>query len=373
MASAKANGGDASAYASVEYLMEQGAEANGVTGADANASVTNSGTMSVMALANATATDFARAHAIVDTGISQYATAHAKSGPANADVTLTNSNTIVIGAAANASGSGAQAIASITDHAIFQSAYASGTAGSATAVLTNTGNITIAASANAVATNNTAFAYATVDTGIWQTAQGVDHASASLSNATGANISIAAMANASGQGGALASAFVDTGISQDARATGVGGSATDTLTNNGVITIGASANAFAGREGNAAAYATIDTAFWQWAEASAAANVSIVNNGTINVLAAASASGDEGANAGWRNPHGRLAVGECPPERPVRRPRRSPTVERSTSPLLRTRLAERMSSPAPLSTTASSSTPMADRARATPRSSTMVR
>ncbi len=81
------------------------------------------------------------------------------------------------------------------------------------------------------------------------------------------------------------------------RSTEVGSYATAELTNNGTISIGASANGFGGRDGGASVQASIDYGVFQYANAYSSAAVSLVNNGTLNILAAASASADEDADA----------------------------------------------------------------------------
>jgi hypothetical protein len=73
--------------------------------------------------------------------------------------------------------------------------------------------------------------------------------------------------------------------------------ATANLDNSGSFVLSVSADAFAGDAGSATAYASIDTGIAQYARASSAANVSLDNIGTIDVLMSASASADEDASA----------------------------------------------------------------------------
>src|SRR5437588_81185 len=70
VAAATASSGNALAYASVGNGIEQFAVATGLAGA-ASATLTNSGTIAVMASASAKATNEAFAHATIGTGIYQ--------------------------------------------------------------------------------------------------------------------------------------------------------------------------------------------------------------------------------------------------------------------------------------------------------------
>ncbi len=84
--------------------IDQHAYASGFTSASANVSLVNSGAIGINASANAIASASAAASASVDTGIEQSATATSLVGAtfANANVSLTNSGTIGINAVANA-------------------------------------------------------------------------------------------------------------------------------------------------------------------------------------------------------------------------------------------------------------------------------
>ena len=109
---------------------------------------------------------------------------------------------------------------------------------------------------------------------------------------------IGASANANAAAGsATANAYINTGIWQTAIATGVAGYASAAIVNAGTISVGVHANAFAGRNGSAAASATIGTGVFQGAFGYTSAVVSFANTGTLNVTADASASADEDATA----------------------------------------------------------------------------
>jgi trimeric autotransporter adhesin len=174
-----------------------------------------------------------------------------------------------------------------------------GTAGTASVSLDNSGSIGIGAAASATGVF-WAGATATVGTGIEQDAWGIDLAVVSIDNSGSIEITADADAGAPG-GSAFAGAFIGTGISQNASAWGTGGAATATLVNSNAagtaaILIAADAEAHAS-DGDASAFATIGLAIGQNAAASSAANVGLVNDGTIDVLAAALATGDDDITA----------------------------------------------------------------------------
>src|SRR6185312_16949990 len=92
-----------------------------------------------------------------------------------------------------------------------------------------------------------------------------------------------------------ASAFIDQGIGQFATASGDQDSATVTLTNDGTLNILATASAHAGTD--AFARATIHTAISQSADDSLSSNVTLTNTGTLNIVAKAVAGGSSFAEA----------------------------------------------------------------------------
>ncbi len=330
---ANANGGtSAHAAAGVSVGVGQAAGAIAKSGlASASDTLTNDGTIMVAASANATGNGTglfgtaiagaAAATAAVGVGVGQIANARAtgfatKSGPAgsamtpgsaNASVALTNTGTIAVLANAAANAASAAASAAIGT-GIEQVAAASGdTAGSASASLNNAGLISVLAGAAATGTT-AAHAVAAVRTGIFQEANasaksGAAVANASITNAAGATIAVGATANASAAGHAgtlafaTASAFVGAGIRQVAEAFGSTATANGTIVNNGTIDVGASANAFVGREGDAFAVAVVSSGIDQIVLSNGSAIAAITNAGAINVMAHAGASGDENASA----------------------------------------------------------------------------
>ncbi len=168
----------------------------------------------------------------------------------------------------------------------------SGTAGTGSAVIVNSGAITVAV--DATATAQAAVAIAAIGGGIDQDAQGPSLAVASLVNS--GTIALTAEADAGNNGTATFAwrvASIGVGISQSAFATATGGVATATLVNTGGILISVDADGALASDGSATAVAVVGSAINQFAFASSAANVGLLNNGTLSVLADASAIADE--------------------------------------------------------------------------------
>jgi len=301
-ASAAAKGGsEATASAFIDSGVDQYAYAHAAD-ADASVSITNSGTLNVAANAAASnVSDTAFARGDIDTGIFQYA--YAIGARASADASLTNAAGGVIGISAGAKATGTQAYASASiNTGIFQHAYAGfGEDASATVGLTNNGSLTIAAAATANADgvaampgSHDAYAWASVDTGISQYAYAVgSEASASVDLTNSGALNITANAKANGVVGvAYAAGTIDVGIGQYAYASLLGENASVTLTNalGGTLNIAADAAA-AGSE--AYAYASIDVGIGQIAHVNASngnADATITNAGTLTITANADAS-----------------------------------------------------------------------------------
>lgn len=295
--------GSAEASASATGGIYQSADAR--IGGNATATVINSGTFTYTATANALADGYAESTATASSGISQSANAY---GGGDATALLTNSGTINQSANAKATGSQAQADASL-DYGISQSAYAYnsevGISGDAFTTITNasTGVINLNANATAVASNNVATASASVSTAIYQNAySAAGNATSTLTNSGALTIGATAKATSTGAGlfasnSAFAYASIETGIEQSASAAGPGGIATATITNSGALTIAAKANA------NAADYAyataTVSDGISQTATANVAgtAAVSLTNSAALNITADAVANGGTGASA----------------------------------------------------------------------------
>lgn len=289
---------DAYAYAFIGDGIYQLAVANGEDG-DANVTLTNEGSISVVADAFASGVDArdVNAYARIYDGIDQEAIATGDSG--NATVGLTNAvgGTILVSAVARAEGSTANAEADI-ETGVDQFALANDDEGDAIISLTNNGTLTVSVAADAVASESSAFASASVtEFGVLQeaVADGEDgEASVTLTN-TGTLRVIADAAATSPESRADAHAFVDNGIGQYAYAGDEpGGDADAVLVNSGGIDLSAVALA---KGSDAAAYASIDTGIVQYAYADGTdgnANVSLTNSGTIegDLTATATATND---------------------------------------------------------------------------------
>jgi hypothetical protein len=288
----------ARAFATVDTGISQFAFVSqlGATHQEGGASValTNDGLITIAARAHATGAAFASADAVVtDSGIFQEA-----SGGDVSSVTLTNSLGATLNvdatAVAHASTGRAEAFATVSS-GIQQEVFAGGDQDSATITLTNDGTINVHAIASAFgATEATAFA--SVDTGISQTAEDATVSNATITN-TG-TIDIVAHAHAVASGFAEATATVNFGISQTATGSGLAGSsATDTLTNSGTLNIHAIATASGAT--SAFAFASVDNGILQTARDAVVTNATLTNSGTIDIaaLALAKATGRASASA----------------------------------------------------------------------------
>ena len=247
MAGAIATGADAIANAVVGTGIFQTASADGAATGVANATIANAagGAINIDAVASANGSTNASANATVTYGVSQNANAYGVSAAANAALTNDGTISVIASANANASGSylfGTAAVGDASANAyiesgIFQDAFASGhrtasivftTAGPGTAfayegtavasaALDNTGSIVIAANAAANGSGD-AFANATIDWGISQNAYAfaASAATADASIVNSGTINIAANANATAGSFATASAYIETGLVQEA-------------------------------------------------------------------------------------------------------------------------------------------------------------
>ena len=259
---------------------------------NASVSLTNSGSIDIVAKGAAIADDYASANAYLDLGIGQVADG------ASAFVDLTNSGSIEIGSLAQATGYAATAEAIITSTGISQEARAG--FGLASVYLDNTGDISIVASASANAYYDADALAAINNAGISQyaTADGPGVlASVGLTNAGTLNVVAQAYANGSY---AFADAYIESGIYQYASANS--GVASVDLTNSGELNILALATAYASDgNGNADAEAWIEGAgIYQSASGDYGdGHVDLTNDltGTLNIVAGATATGSSYAQA----------------------------------------------------------------------------
>lgn len=325
--------GEAYAYAYIGTGIEQNATAFGTDDDSGKAAVaiTNSGTLEIGADAAATADSRAIAYAYMATAIAQFAT-----GQTEASATISNNAgtlDINVGAVANGQAFGlstGEALAyAMIDDGITQSANAFTTTtlgavvGDADATLTNSATLNITASASAdaavgqpLATEGDAFAFAEIDDGIRQQAFAATEASASLTNALGGTINIAADAQGvAANGEAYAYAYIGTGVRQYASAQnpGVGlvpSEAAAGFVNNGTFNVHANATATANVTnvtvgppavttftGEAYALGTIGRGVAQYAIGLTLASVDFTNNGLFDIRATAGANGGSDAYA----------------------------------------------------------------------------
>ncbi len=274
----------ASASASINDTgIYQSAEVTG-TG-DAYAGIVNAGNLAIHATADAFGATYAEADAQIDKGIYQFAQASI-SGDGIAEIV--NSGTAVLSIVANAFASAtsgdAFASASVTN-GIEQSGTGYGTGNIGMAALYNgtDAQINIAANATAVATDF-ASAYAYIETGISQQADGNSGASAVASIDNRGSLNIGVRAVASGYSASAAASITEDAIYQSASASG-GGDASVDLANGGSLVIGADATAVG--QGTTSALAAdafagiTDTGISQYAFAGTGGNASIhLGNGS---------------------------------------------------------------------------------------------
>jgi trimeric autotransporter adhesin len=287
-ASAYASGTNATATATVNTGIYQGAYK-----ASTNiASLTNSGELKIVAFAKAVNTsNVANANATIGYGIYQQATSNV--GTSSAIASLTNSGDLGIYATAIASAQVTGKANASIDTGIYQTADAFG---SATAVLTNTSDLKIQARAEATGLT-LASAIASVGSGISQQAYNGDNTVVSLVNSAGTmRISADATATAS-SGTANADAQVGTGIYQ--YATG-GADISISLKNSADLFIRANAKAY-GSTANANATvggtAASGAGIYQIASGGTTMLALLENTGTLDLNAFALAIGEDNANA----------------------------------------------------------------------------
>jgi uncharacterized protein with beta-barrel porin domain len=315
-ATATASGDDPHAGAQA-FAIAQDAGAYAASDADGRAIVANGdgATISAVAVANASGTALgegitARAEATAsgiaqDAGAAAFATLNTEA-VATAIASLTNSGVILASAAAFAFGSNAGAQADA--FGIFQDAGAlvqNDTAvASAQALIENTGEISVLAEATGFGITN---GYANAEaTGIAQHASAIDLALASVVNTSLATINVAAAAAANGNV-ANADAYA-AGIFQDAGAATSGdqdpiaiAAASAIVNNAGAISVDAEAIAEGADAWAQARGIAIDQSaqisFYGETGSSSVALVSVLNSGTIEFGASASAAGGNIATA----------------------------------------------------------------------------
>jgi len=283
LASASANAGtDAFALAFIRTAVSQVAFASSM-----NVVLNNTGTLNVVAQAIAAGTDFASAVATVEFGLFQEADSTGVAGSTATDA-LTNSGTINIHAVASAHGGTDASAFAENAFAISQEAFNAVTENLS---LTNSGTIDILAHAVAAA-SSVGVATATVTSAIRQSADGdaLVGSNNTLTLTNSGTINIHAIATAGGVSSAFAFATVDVGIDQSAYDAF---SETVALTNSGTLDI--LAHALANASGFASASADVDQGIIQSADGDAlvagTTNVSLTNSGTINIHALATANG----------------------------------------------------------------------------------
>ena len=317
-----------SAYAHIGYGIYQSADASDGVAGSADATITNqAGLIQILSTANAQAVQQARAIARVGDGIYQegyaagsYTTVTGTSETATtnyyyhaADMALTNSGTIQVIAAADAVANSAYAAAYIGD-GIYQYAYSG--SGDASVSVTNTKAIAVRALATAVGTSY-AIASGRIYSGVYQSAEASSAASVSFANNGVAGVfSVHATANAvahttEGGIGGNANAYATVGTEGGAALyqNADGFDSTVSLTNSGTINIGALATATA-VDGYAVAQAVVNNGIYQHAYGTEAGSVSVVNSKTIGVFADALANG--ATASAYAAAHGVEQVVEAP-------------------------------------------------------------
>tara|TARA_R110002126_G_scaffold201238_2_gene348780 strand:- start:72928 stop:79356 length:6429 start_codon:yes stop_codon:yes gene_type:complete len=309
---------EAYAFAFIADGIFQSATANAMSGGTAAVSLTNTSVLSLKSLATATATANTAETAVMATasigidgtdsdgfyaGIAQFVY-----DADDATITLDNSGTISILAEANAQGTTDVAANTADANAFIYAGVFQGASyddsnheddpdvANATArlVLNNSGTITIQALAKA--TGIRADASASLHEGMTQDAFEAADGRAVINNSGSLNLLVQAVAK--GTDYAKAKASNDDPLSQYAAGNGDEGDiASVTLNNTGslaVINLRADATATAN---SAMASATFDSAIEQYAEDAERATVLLNNNGTINVWAQAQAKGTDKATA----------------------------------------------------------------------------
>jgi trimeric autotransporter adhesin len=287
-AQAVAYGDTANAQASItSYGVYQSAYGGTLLGSVANVNITNAGQLRIAASASAYATGSkATATATVNTGIYQSAY------KASTNIaSLTNSGELKIVAFAKADNTSSAANANATiGIGIYQQATSSVGNSSAIASLTNSGDLGIYATAIANASTS-GKANASINTGIYQTANTGGSATVVLTN-TG-DLNIQARAAATGSALASATAFVGSGISQQAY--NADETVASLVNSAGTMRISADATATA-NSGTANADAQVGTGIYQYATGGADISISLKNSADLFIRANAKAYGST-ANA----------------------------------------------------------------------------
>lgn len=268
----------------------------------ASAAFANAGDIDVAAIAMAGGVDSAVAAATVVAGLSQYATTP---WGGDASAALTNDGSLAVAATAEAVAASAVAQAEVAN-GLQQWSYSSGR-GSAAAVANNSGSIKV--NADAAAHGASALAVAQLSQGFNQIASGRHGANAATAELTnGGSIEIGAHAIATG-GDATAAADLGYGVVQEgsliAGVGGQSGAASAAIVNDGSIDIAASATALASGvatstgigipgqgapTGTGLAFASMGFGLMQSAGGFSSAEANITNSGSINIGAEAAAS-----------------------------------------------------------------------------------
>ncbi len=272
--------------------------------ADAAISNTSTGTLDVLAQATATASSAGAALAsAVGSSYVIYQTVSATGDTgSSATATLTNAGTLSIAALADASGATATAIARFSDYAIYQNVLEAETA---LATVDNSGSMALLADASAV--GFVASAQATMD-GVQQTVQAITGGSATASFSNSSSFEVAAVAVALGQHRsqtAISATATATAEARGVRQNIVDGDVTTVnadFNNSGSFTVKATATASASagtaaNTSNAYAYARGYRVFSD--VEGFTANLGITNSGDmiINALALVGGAGSATASA----------------------------------------------------------------------------
>lgn len=285
----------AEASASIEAGIYQTADVS--SEGDASVTLTNAGSIDISSVAKTVTTNAAGdadAVAEVGTGIDQYA--YADEGSAtislinDAGTAAATAASINIGADATATGNAASADASV-ESGIYQYATGVDPENEVRIGVVNTGSIAVTANAKATGAAGQAYATADVDNGIYQSASGESGADTFVDLTNSGTINITAAAVAAGTAGTQqsASAYVESGIYQSAEGD-EGADASVALSNSGAINIAATANA-SGPSPDA--YASVTSGIYQSASAESASGSVLLSNdatGTIDITASAVAT-----------------------------------------------------------------------------------
>ena len=280
-ASVDAHGGSQALAELLIGTVSSGAAVAQIANGDvAKVSLTNSGALSLLARAGATATGFATASVDIGAAIAQAAL-----GVANADASMVNQGSIVVDAEAIAKGgTNAVAVAHVGDRqgAITQAASAFATQ---SAFFSNAGTIQIAGHASASATGAAGVSAAVK--GVAQSVIGEDSKGTAVNDG---EIDLVAVATAAGSA-AIANASATNGLVQQLI---FASTPTAMASNVGTIELLAAGSAI-GEKNAAFASAKVAKALGQFLGADGDVDVTLVNDGTIVEAAQAFASGAGGA------------------------------------------------------------------------------